>query len=309
MALQPPPAHDASMRNETIARTVALRTVQPVRNLQRLNAAFSAAIGGAMAAASGWLSPHVDIPRSILIMSGVGLIGWAALLVVLAVQPQRLLFPLARLVAAGDAVWVIGSAALIAVADPTTVGAFLVASAAAVVLGFAVAGVLRLRRARPVSLDDRTEILFGSVTVATTPDTAWEMVLDADLYARLAPDLTAIHVAPDDCSRTCTDTRGNTWSEVMHLDHRRHIQRLDVDTTDHPMALDALAATISVHDDPAGSRIDAAFTYVTTSSITGLATSATLPVLGGHLLGQITRGWKQHAAHRSATATQPGGRP
>jgi hypothetical protein len=291
------------------SETSVLREVQLSRDLQRINAAFSAATGAVMAAANGWLSRQVDLPRSVVVVLGVGLIGWSALLVVLAVQPARRLIPFGRLVAAGDATWLIGSAALIAIADPTTVGVLLVASAAAVVFGFAVAGLLIGRRARPHSGDDRTEILFRSVTIDTSPADAWQLVLDADLYARLAPNLTKISVAPDECSRACTDTRGNTWTEVMHLDHQRHIQRIDVDTTEHPMPLDALAATISVHDDLGGSRVDVAFAYVAEASIKGVVTSLVLPVLGRRLLRPITRGWMRHATDLTATAGQPGGRP
>jgi hypothetical protein len=111
------------------------------------------------------------------------------------------------------------------------------------------------RCAQPHTGGDRTELLFHSVTVDAPPAAAWKLVLDADLYARLAPNLSAISVAADQCSRACTDTRGNTWSEAMRLDHDRHVQRIDVDVTEHPMPLDGLAATISVHDDrkPVGS--------------------------------------------------------
>jgi hypothetical protein len=95
----------------------------------------------------------------------------------------------------------------------------------------------------------------------------------------------------------------------MHLDHQRHIQRIDVDTTEHPMPLDALAATISVHDDLGGSRVDVAFAYVTQASIKGMVTSLVLPVLGRRLLRPITQGWMRHATNLTATAGQPGGRP
>lgn len=291
------------------SETSVLREVQPTRDLQRINAAFSVTTGVVMAATSNWLSRLVDLPRPVVAVLGVGLIGWSALLVVLAVQPVRRLIPLSRLVAAGDATWVIGSAALIAIADPTALGALLVAVPAAVVAGFAVAGLLLGRRARRHPGDDRTEILFHSVALDASPADAWQLVLDADLYARLAPNLTKISVAADECSRACTDTRGNTWTEAMHLDHERHIQRIDVDVTEHPMPLDALAATISVHEEAKGSRVDVAFAYVTGASIKGLVTSLVLPVLGRRLLRPITRGWVRHATSLTATAGRAGGRP
>ena len=289
--------------------TWVLREVQRLRDLQRINAALSTTTGIVMTAASGWLSRQVDLPRPVVVVLGVGLISWSALLVVLAVQPLRRLIPLSTLVAVGDAAWVIGSAALIAIADPTPLGALLIAAPAVVVAGFAVAGLRLSRRAGPHSGDDRTEILFHSVTIDSSPASVWQLVLDADLYARLAPNLTKISVAADQCSRACTDTRGNTWTEAMQLDHERHVQRIDVDVTEHPMPLDSLAATVSVHDDLAGSRVDVAFAYVTETSVTGLVTSMVLPVLGRRLLRPITRGWVRHATNLAATAGPSGGRP
>ena len=128
------------------------------------------------------------------------------------------------------------------------------------------------------------------------------MVLDADLYARLAPNLTNITVAPDECSRTCTDTRGNTWSEAMSLDHDQHVQVIEVDVTQHPMPLNHLAASIGVHVDPAGSRVDIAFTYITQPTPKGVVTSLVLPVLGRRLLGPITNGWARQATRTTSTS-------
>jgi hypothetical protein len=82
----------------------------------------------------------------------------------------------------------------------------------------------------------------------------------------------------------------------MHLDHERHVQRIEVDATKHPMPLDRLAARISVDDDANGSRIDVAFTYVTQATTRGLLISLVLPVLGRRLLRPITRGWAHHVA-------------
>lgn len=279
-----------------------LLAMQPLRDLQRLNAAFSGLCGLAMAASSGWLGRQIDLPWPFVGVLGVGLVGWSAMLVVLAVQPARRLVWASTLVAIGDAAWVVGTVALIVLRDLTATGTTSAVIAAAVVGGFAVAGVVLGGRARRVALDDRTELLFRSVTVAARPSVAWQMVLDADLYARLAPNLTEITVAPDECARTCTDTRGNTWTEAMSLDHDRHVQLVDVDVTEHPMPLDHLAANVSVHHDPAGSRIDVAFTYVTRATFRGLVTSVLLPVLGRRLLRPITSGWTRHASTSAATS-------
>jgi hypothetical protein len=275
---------------------LALRRLQHLRDIQRANAAFSATTGAAMAATSGWLSRQVDLPRALVVVLGIGLIGWSAVLVVVAVQRAQRLVPASRLVAAGDAAWVLGSIVVTAVLDLTAVGTALVLGTAAVVAAFAAGGLIAASRVGHHDSGERTEILFRSVVVAAPPPAAWQMVLDADLYARLAPNLTEIVVAPDECARTCTDTRGHTWSEAMRLDHLGRVQHIDVDVTEHPMPVDHLAATISVVDDPAGSRIDIAFTYATEMTLKGLATSLVLPVLGPRLLRPITSGWERHAA-------------
>jgi hypothetical protein len=276
--------------------------MQPLRDLQRINGAFSGLAGLAMAAFSGWLSRQVDLPRSFVAVLGIGLVSWSMTLVVLAVQPAQRLVRATTLVATGDAAWVIGSVALIVLRGPTATGTTFAVAAAAVVAMFATAGFVLGGRAQRDSLDDRTEILFRSVTVAAPPSAAWQMVLDADLYARLAPNLTKITVAPDGCGRTCTDTSGNTWTEAMRLDHDRHVQFIDAHVTEHPMPLDHLAADVSVHDDPTGSRIDVAFTYVTRATIAGLATSVVLPVLGRRLLRPIANGWAHHATTSASTS-------
>ncbi len=275
--------------------------MQSLRDLQRINAVFSGLCGLAMAASSGWLGRQLDLPRSFVVVLGGGLVVWSVILVVLAVQPAQRLVRASMLVATGDAAWVIGTVALIVLRDPTATGTAFATAAAAVVGGFTVVGLVLGARARRCALDDRTEVLFRSVTVAAPPPVAWQMVLDADLYARLAPNLTEITVAPDECARTCTDTRGNTWTEAMSLDHDRHVQLVDVDVTEHAMPLDHLAANVSVHDDPAGSRIDVAFTYVTRATFRGLVTSVLLPVLGRRLLRPITSGWARQASTSAST--------
>lgn len=278
-----------------------LRATQPLRDLHRINAAFSGLTGLAMAAFSGPLSQQIDLPQAALAVLGIGLVGWSMMLVALAVQSGPRLVRLSALVAAGDAAWVIGSVALIVLRDPTATGTSLTIGAATVVAAFAAMGVVLGARARRDLVDDRTEVLFRTVTVAASPSAAWQMVLDADLYARLAPNLTNITVAPDECSRACTDTRGNTWTEAMRLDHDRYVQVIDVDVTNHPMPLDRLAASIGVHADPAGSRIDIAFTYITRPTTKGVVASLVLPVLGRRLLRPITNGWARQAATTTST--------
>lgn len=129
--------------------TVSLNreAVGPLRQLQRINAAFSGLTGVAMAAASDWLSRQIDLPRLVVAVLGVALVVWSVLLVLLAGQPVSRLVPLSRLVATGDAGWVLGSIVLMVVGALTRVGFAIVGAAAAIVAGFAVMGFALSRRA------------------------------------------------------------------------------------------------------------------------------------------------------------------
>jgi FtsH-binding integral membrane protein len=118
-----------------------------LRDLQRVNAAFSGITGLAIAVSSGWLSQQVGLPRPLVAVLGVGLVGWSVLLVVLAAQPAERLVRASALVAAGDAVWVIGTLALLVLRDPTATGTTLTIAAAVVVGAFAVAGIVLRERA------------------------------------------------------------------------------------------------------------------------------------------------------------------
>ena len=150
----------------TVSTLPALRTTQPLRDLQRINAAFSGLTGLALAAFSGSLSRQIDLPQTALAVLGIGLVGWSMMLVQLAVQPGPRLVRFSALVAAGDAAWVIGSVALIVLGDPTATGTSLTIGVATVVAAFSTMGVVLGAQARRDSVDDRTEILFRSVTVA-----------------------------------------------------------------------------------------------------------------------------------------------
>lgn len=96
--------------------------MQLLRDLQRVNAAFSGLTGVTIAALNGWLSRQVDLPRPAVAMLGIGLVGWSMMLVVVAVLSAPRLVRASAFVAAGDAAWVIGTVALIALRSPTNPG-------------------------------------------------------------------------------------------------------------------------------------------------------------------------------------------
>lgn len=285
----------------------ALRAVQRLRDLHRANAAFSVLTGAVVGGGARWLAGQLDVTTLLLPAAAAGLAGWAGLLVWLAVAPAGRLVARSPLVAAADLAWVGGSGLLVAAREPTNLGLVLIGATAAVVAGFGAGGWWFARRAtRAAGSPDRREILYREVSLGRPVAEVWPMVNDADLYASLAPNLAGIVVNDDATSRQCTDTKGNTWTEAMHLDHARHIQQIHVDPAQHPMALTHLDATISVNDDGAASRVELAFRYVTERTLAGLATSLVLPLLGRRLLAPIALGWRNHGGRSDSCHAQPG---
>jgi len=115
-------------------------------NALRANAAFSAATGTILVVASVSASSWLGIETWLSIGLGLGLIGFAALLVVLARDPQP---ALVRAVIGADAAWVIGAVIVISVFPDlmSTSGLWALGFVSVVVADIAVAQYVALRRA------------------------------------------------------------------------------------------------------------------------------------------------------------------
>jgi hypothetical protein len=114
-------------------------------NALRANAAFSATTGAILVVASVPLSSWLGIAIWISIGLGLGLLGFAAVLVVLARDPQP---ALVRAVILADAAWVAGAVTVIAVFPDlmSTAGLWALALVSVVVAELAVAQYVGLRR-------------------------------------------------------------------------------------------------------------------------------------------------------------------
>jgi hypothetical protein len=114
-------------------------------NALRANAVFSATTGTILVVASVPVSSWLGIETWVSIGLGLGLIGFAALLVVLARDPQP---ALVRAVIVADAVWVVGAVTVIAVFPDlmSTAGLWALGIVSVVVADIAVAQYIRLRR-------------------------------------------------------------------------------------------------------------------------------------------------------------------
>ena len=118
-----------------------MKTVSPSRLLKlalTADAVVSGLVGMLQLAALDWLSQLLSLPRSLLLETGVFLIGYAVLLVVLA-RSARVWQALIGMVVVGNVGWAIGCVVLVAsgVLSPGAMGLAFVAVQAITVLVFA----------------------------------------------------------------------------------------------------------------------------------------------------------------------------
>jgi len=118
-----------------------MKTVSPSRLLKlalTADAVVSGLVGMLQLAALDWLSQLLSLPRSLLLETGVFLIGYAVLLVVLA-RSAKVWQALIGMVVVGNVGWAIGCVVLVAsgVLSPGAMGLAFVAVQAITVLVFA----------------------------------------------------------------------------------------------------------------------------------------------------------------------------
>jgi hypothetical protein len=103
-----------------------------LRRVLAADAVTCVAAGALMAFGAGVLAPLTGLPQPLLLWAGVILFPVAALMAFLS-RRDTAPAPLVWLVVLGNAGWVVGSIAVLILAQPTTLGfAFVVAQAAAV---------------------------------------------------------------------------------------------------------------------------------------------------------------------------------
>ncbi len=120
-----------------------------LRNAMLIDAATSAAMGLAMAAAAVPLSGLLGLPEMLLRVCGLTLLPYAAILAFAGTRP--IINPaIIRLVIAGNIIWTIASGVLLVSGwvSPTTLGHAFVILQAVAVLGFAELQIIGFRRQR-----------------------------------------------------------------------------------------------------------------------------------------------------------------
>jgi len=181
-----------------------------------------------------------------------------------------------------------------------------VAAIGACVLALAVAEVMALRQLSSfaASVDrSRLETVRRNVDLAAPAAIAWEVVSDHELYGRLAPNLSAVHVLSDSDhgQRRCVARSGESWTESCDVfpDDRRY--EVNVDTSDYPYPLVSMAAVFRVDEiDEQHCRASAVFRYERRPTVRGALLAAGMPTAFAVIMRRITNGWAIEAQHRAA---------
>ncbi len=282
-----------------------LLAVQRVRHVLRANSVFSIIAGVGVAVSSAWLARQLGGPPTVVAAIGLGVVAFGFVVLAVSVAGAHVVWRGGCLVAVADGVWVGISIPVVVVVELTTAGVMAVSVVGAGVMALAVVEVVALRRLHPLagSLDgSRLETVRRSVEFDAPAATAWEVVSDHELYGRLAPNLSAVHVLSDSDhgQRRCVARSGESWTESCDVfpDDRRY--EVNVDTSDYPYPLAVMAAVFRVEEiSEQRSRASAVFRYERRSGLRGAALAAAMPPAFALIMRRITNGWAAEAKNRA----------
>jgi len=240
------------------------------------NALFSGLTGAALVLGAPWLDGVLDLHAAILAGLGVGLVGFAVVILAVLAQPT-VIRQAARITIVADIAWVVAAGVVIATdLLPAAAAGPLVASTV-VVAGFAIVQTVGLRRAgNGAALGLRPVTMTAAEEADTTIAQAWSRVADAAGHADAAPGLA--HVATDGevadgMVRTCTDDAGRQWSETCTLVAPGLSYRMDVDVSTYPLRYRAVlhdfGMTWRVSPTDRGARLQLTFAGTTMLGLLG----------------------------------------
>ena len=249
------------------------------------NAVFSAASGVVLSAGAPFLSEPIGSPTWMLVALGVGLGGFAVLLLWLLADARRLARG-APLVVLADVAWVLAATVLLAgvpslLAPAGQVGLAAV-SAVVAVLAVAQIGGLRRRGTGPMTAASPVHLLVERIVTAP-PEQVWAAISDAGDYGRFAPGI--VHTAivsgeQEGMVRVCRDNQGREWAETCTLWEDGHRYRMTVDVSSYPAyyrwLLQEFAQTWTVEPAANGTRLRLAFDGAVKLGIFGRAAARML---------------------------------
>jgi hypothetical protein len=292
-----------------------LRTAaQSLRNTLRLNAATSMSGGLVSAIAGGWTAKLLGTEYTGLVrLVGVGLMVFAADVAMVGGARISRLIRWAPVVCVADGLWVAATAGTIAAGWFSTSGAVLMAAVGVMVSGFGLKQLrtwLRLRRAADATLlhhDEAPPIEVAHVErkVHGSRELAWDVVTDHELYGRLAPNLSAVHVQSGTGAgmvRVCSNNAGDEWSETCTVWDEGERFEVDVRTDDYPYPLAVIRGSWWVQSEGAAtSVVGMDFRYQPLPGFKGRIFAAAMQAAFPMVLRRILRGWEREIEQRSAT--------
>ena len=200
---------------------------QRLRNTLRINALTSTLGGLVCVLAGGWTSTTLGTRHAGLVrLVGLGLVVFAVGVAAVAGSRVSKLSRWAPVVSTADAVWVVATVATVGAGWYSAIGVAVVGGVALMVGGFGLAQFRASRHlcsvvaTRPMSMFDEVppvEVAHVERTVRSGREVAWAVVTDHELYGRLAPNLSAVHVQSGTGAgmvRVCSNKSGEEWSET-----------------------------------------------------------------------------------------------
>ncbi len=304
--------------SEVDARRAATR----LRNLLRSNALFSTATGLAAVVAGGPVADLLGVDQVWVVrVLGGSLVAFAGMVFVVSGMRTSQLQPASLFVSIGDLGWVAGTLAAFALGWLSTSGVAVMGATGVVVLGLGLAQLrARATMARAISGSDGDfdeappiEVVTFDRPASVTPEQLWPVMIDHELYAKLALNLTAAKgLTPDGLGfqRSCTDTAGRSWSETCTLWEPGRRFDVDVDTSDYPYPLARMQGSWRVEPNgPDGSTVGMTFAFQPRPGLRGRFFVAVMHLAFPPILKRIVRGWIRAAAAAAArTGTDTGTR-
>ncbi len=314
--MKPSTATSRSFVGAPLREVEARRAATRLRNLLRANALFSTVTGLVAAVAAGPVAELLGVDQVWVVrVLGGALVAFAGVVFVVSGVRTSLLLPASLIVSIGDLVWVAGTLAAFALGWLSTSGVVAMGATGVIVLGLGLAQ-LRARAAavRAIAASDGDfdevppiEVVTFDRPASVTPEQLWPVMIDHELYAKLALNLTAAKgLTPDGLGfqRSCTDTAGRSWSETCTLWEPGRRFDVDVDTSDYPYPLGRMQGSWRVEPaGPEGSTVGMTFAFQPTPGLRGRFFVAVMHLAFPSILKRIVRGWI-----RAAATTAPGAR-
>lgn len=307
----PKPVVDA----DTTVRVAAQR----LRNTLRINAGISTLTGLVLLAAPGRLADLIGTGHPGWIrFVGTGLVLFAADVAAVAGARLRRLLVFAPAVIAADIAWVVATIGTVAARWFNPAGVAVVADVGVVIATLGWRQTVHWRRTRRLAgkrldLIDESPPIEVFRTAGPVPAPArdvWAVITDHDLYGRLAPNLSGVRVLTGngpDLVRTCSNTKGQTWTETCTLWDDGHRFDVDVHTDGYPYPLQVMRGSWWVEPDGAHHSIAGMdFLLQPRSGLRGRLFAAAMQAAFPFVLRRILRGWRTEAVHRARPAASVG---